>query len=59
LLIDPSSSSSSVFFFNPLATFSFSHTGRDVELLIRKSTNPAGKQYLLYPKTMRKVLIFD
>lgn len=40
------------FFFNPLATFSFSRRGTDVEFLIRKSMNLIGKQYLLVLKAI-------
>lgn len=39
-------------FFFPLATFSFSHKGTDVELLITKSMNLIGKQSLLFLKAI-------
>lgn len=39
-------------FFNALATFSFCRRGIDVELLIRKSMNLIGKQYLLVLKAI-------
>lgn len=40
------------FFLNPLAIFSFSRRGTDVEFLIRKSMNLIGKQYLLVLKAI-------